>query len=331
MIKKMMHQMQMGIGFLALVFFHMLILPHASAQYPERPIKIIVPFAPGGGTDLVARTIGQSMSEDLRQPIVIENKPGGSTIIGTEALAKSAPDGYTLVIATFAHAVNPSLKEKLPYSQDKDFAPVTLVGVSPNILVVSATSPYKTFSELLTAVKAKPGGFSYASQGSGTSAHFAGELFSIQTGTNLIHIPYKGAGPALTDIIGGQVDMMFATASAVGSLIDGGKLRPLAVTTTTRSTNPGLANLPTVAESGLPGFFAASWYGVFAPAGTPSAVIQRLNMSIKKAVQSKAFKDRVEGEGLVISAGSPEEFGKFVKSEELRWKEVIKKANIKAD
>ncbi len=315
----------------ALCFLQLVIAPISFAEYPDRPIKLIVPFAPGGGTDLVARTIGASIAEDLNQPVIVENKPGGSTVIGTDALAKSPSDGYTFVIATFAHAVNPSLKEKLPYSQDKDFAPVTLVGVSPNVLVVSANSSYKNFKDLLAAAKAKPGILSYASQGSGTSAHLAGELFSIQTGSKLIHIPYKGAGPALTDVMGGQVDMMFATASAVGSLIDSGKLRPLAVTTTTRSTTASLSNLPTIAESGMPGFFAASWYGVFAPAGTPAVIIQKMNTSIKKAVQTKTFKDRVESEGLMVSAGSPEDFAKFVKSEEQRWKDVIKKANIKAD
>ena len=301
------------------------------AQYPDRPIKMIVPFSPGGGTDLVARTLGSIVNEDLRQPIIIENKPGGSTVIGTDALAKSAPDGYTLVVATFAHAVNPFLRDKLPYSQEKDFAPVILIGVSPNVLVVSSTSPFKNFQDLLSAAKAKPGTLSYASQGSGTSAHLAGELFSIQTGTKLIHVPYKGAGPALTDVIGGQVDMMFATASAVGGLIEAGKLRPLGVTTTTRSSSSLLANLPTLAESGIPNYFAASWYGIFAPGGTPKAIVERLNTAFKKAIQTKSFKERLESEGLVISAGSPEDFGKFIKSEETRWKEVIKKASIKAD
>ena len=307
------------------------ICPIAKAAYPDRPIKVIVPFAPGGGTDLVARTIALTMTEELRQPIVIDNKPGGSTVVGTDALAKSPPDGYTLVVATFAHAVNPSLKTKLPYSQDKDFAPVILVGVSPNVVVVSANSPYKTFSEFLAAAKANPGKLSYASQGGGTSAHLAGELFNSMTGAKLIHVPYKGAGPALTDVIGGQVDVMFATASAVGSLVDGGKLRALAVTTPARSPSPQLSMLPTVAESGVPGYSAGSWYGYFAPAGTPTDVINKLNTSIKKASQSPAFKARVEGEGLVIRAGSPEDFGKFVKAEELRWRTVIKDANISAD
>lgn len=303
----------------------------AIAQYPDRPIRVIVPFAPGGGTDLVARTLGVSMAEDLRQSIVIDNKPGGSTIIGTDALAKSPPDGYTLVVATLAHAVNPGLKTKLPYSQDKDFAPVILVGVSPNVVVVSADSPYKTFQEFLVAAKSNPGKLSYASQGGGTSAHLAGELFNSMAGTKLTHVPYKGAGPALTDVIGGQVDVMFATASAVGSLVDAGKLRALAVTTPTRSSTPQLAKLPTVSESGVPGYSAGSWYGYFAPAGTPPEVINKLNAVIKKSAQSTAFKNRVESEGLVIKTGTPEDFGKFVKAEELRWRTVIKNANIAPD
>jgi tripartite-type tricarboxylate transporter receptor subunit TctC len=310
------------------ILFCLLAVGPVLAQYPDHPIKVIVPFAPGGGTDLVARTLGVTMAEDLRQAIVIENKPGGSTIIGTDALAKSPADGYTLVVATLAHAVNPSLKAKLPYSQDKDFAPVILVGVSPNVVVVSADSPYKTFADFLAAAKANPGKLSYASQGGGTSAHLAGELFNSIAGTKLTHIPYKGAGPALTDVIGGQVDVMFATASAVGSLVDAGKLRALAVTTTTRSPTAQLAKLPTVAESGVPGYSAGSWYGYFAPAGTPPDVINKLNASIKKAAQSTTFKNRVEGEGLVIKTGAPDEFAKFVKAEELRWRAVIKSANI---
>jgi tripartite-type tricarboxylate transporter receptor subunit TctC len=301
------------------------------AAYPEKSIKVIVPFAPGGGTDLVARTLAVPMSDSLGQSIVIDNKPGGSTIIGTDALAKSPPDGYTLVVATLAHAVNPSLKAKLPYSQDKDFAPVILVGVSPNVVVVSADSPYKTFAEFLAAAKANPGKLSYASQGGGTSAHLAGELFNSMAGTKLTHVPYKGAGPALTDVIGGQVDVMFATASAVGSLVDAGKLRALAVTTPTRSTTPALAKLPTVAESGVPGYNASSWYGYFAPAGTSPDVINKLNASIKKGAQTSAFKSRVESEGLMIKTGTPEDFGNFVKAEEIRWRKVIKDANISPD
>jgi tripartite-type tricarboxylate transporter receptor subunit TctC len=313
------------------IIFSVIGLQGVMAAYPEKPIKLIVPFSPGGGTDLVARTLGVYMAEDLHQPVIIDNRPGGSTVIGTDALAKSAPDGYTLVVATLAHAVNPSLKAKLPYNQEKDFAPVCLIGVSPNVLVVNSNSPFKTIQQLLTTVKANPGKYSFASQGSGTSAHLAGELFNSMTGAKLIHVPYKGAGPALTDVMGGQVDMMFATASAVGSLIEGGKLKALAVTTSFRSNSPLLAKVPTIAESGLPGYSSGSWYGIFAPAGTPSEIVNQLNTVIKKGVQTEAFKNRVENEGLVIKTGTPEDFGKFVKAEEMRWRDVIKKANITED
>jgi tripartite-type tricarboxylate transporter receptor subunit TctC len=292
---------------------------------------LIVPFAAGGGTDLVARVIGGAMTNELHQTVIIENKPGGSTIIGTDALAKSAPDGYTLVMATFAHAVNPSLKKKLPYNQDKDFAPVCLIGISPNVLVVSAASPYQSVKELLEAVKANPGKFSYASQGSGTSAHLAGELFASLTGAKLLHVPYKGAAPALTDLMGRQVDIMFATASAVGNLIEAGKLRALAVTTTDRSTSPVLAKVPTIAESGVPGYSAGSWYGVFAPAGTPEEIIAQLNAAITKGALSSSFKNQVESEGLVIKTGTPEDFAQFEKTEELRWRTVIKDGHITED
>jgi tripartite-type tricarboxylate transporter receptor subunit TctC len=292
---------------------------------------LIVPFAAGGGTDLVARVIGGAMTNELHQTVIIENKPGGSTIIGTDALAKSAPDGYTLVMATFAHAVNPSLKTKLPYNQDKDFAPVCLIGISPNVLVVSAASPYQSVKELLEAVKANPGKFSYASQGSGTSAHLAGELFASLTGAKLLHVPYKGAAPALTDLMGRQVDIMFATASAVGNLIEAGKLRALAVTTTDRSTSPVLAKVPTIAESGVPGYSAGSWYGVFAPAGTPEEIIAQLNAAITKGALSSSFKNQVESEGLVIKTGTPEDFAQFEKTEELRWRTVIKDGQITED
>jgi tripartite-type tricarboxylate transporter receptor subunit TctC len=303
----------------------------ALAAFPEKPVKIIVPFSPGGGTDLISRSLGVLMAQDLGQPVIIDNKPGAGTIIGTDALAKSLPDGYTLVMATIAHAVNPSIHPKLPYSQDSSFAPVMLVGRSPNVLVVRPDSPFKSVQDIVAAAKAKPGRLSFASQGSGTSAHLAGELFKFLTHTSIIHVPYKGAGPALTDLLGGQVDMMFATASAAGPFVESGKLRALAVTTALRSPAAVLANVPTVAESGVPDYVADSWYGLFAPAGTPAPVIARLNAAAKKAAQSDEFRKKVEAEGLVISAGTPEEFGKYVKGEEVRWRSVVKAANITAD
>lgn len=303
----------------------------ALAAYPEKSVRIVVPFAPGGGTDLVARTLGQVMALELNQPVIIDNKPGGSTIIGTDFVAKSPADGYTMVMATLAHAVNPSMASKLPYVHEKAFAPVMLVGVSPNVLVVKPDSPYKTVADIVADAKSKPGKLSYASQGAGTSAHLAGELFKSITKTYITHIPYRGAGPALTDLMGGQVDFMFATAAAVGSLVESGKLRAIAVTSAARSPTPSLAKLPTIAESGVPKYAAESWYGLFVPAGTPADVIAKINQAAKKAAQSDVFKKRVEKEGLVISAGSPDDFGKYVLAEEVKWKKIIKEANITND
>lgn len=303
----------------------------ALAAFPDKPIRMVVPFAPGGGTDLVARTMGITMGADLGQPVIVDNKPGGSTIIGTDAVAKSAPDGYTLVMATMAHAVNPSLHKKLPFDTEKAFAPVMLVGRSPNVLVVKPDSPIRTVQDLIAAAKARPGKLNYASQGAGTSAHLAGELFKSMAKVDMNHIPYRGAGPAITDLLGGQVDVMFATAAAVAPHLESGKLRAVAVTTAQRSQAPALSKVPTIAESGVPNYVADSWYGLFAPAGTPSAVITRLNAAAKKAVHTDAFRKRAEQEGLAISGGTPEEFGRYVKAESQRWSKVIKDANITAD
>jgi tripartite-type tricarboxylate transporter receptor subunit TctC len=301
----------------------------ALAAYPDKPVRIVVPFAPGGGTDLIARTLGAGMSQELGQTVLIENKPGGGTIIGTDLVAKSPPDGYTIVIATFAHAVNPSLQPKLPYASDKAFAPIILIGRSPNVLVVRPDSPYKTVKDIITAAKARPKQLTFASQGNGTSAHLAGELFKNLARVDLTHVPYRGAGPALTDLLGGQVDMMFATAAAVGAFLDGGKLRALGVTTAERS--PALAKVPTIAESEVPGYAAESWYGLYAPAGTPPDVIASLNAAARKAVQTDSFRKRVEDEGLVISVGTPAELDRYVRAEEARWRKIVRENNITAD
>ena len=308
-----------------------IVIAHA---FPDKPIRIVVPFAPGGGTDLIARTLGQVMAQELGQAVIIDNKAGGGTVIGTDFVAKSPADGYTLVMATFANAVNPSLLAKLPYSYDKSFTPVMLVGLSPNVLVVRADSPYKTVQDMVNAARANPGKLSFASQGAGTSAHLAGELFKALTKTFMIHIPYRGAGPALTDLLGGQVDIMFATASAVGGFIESGKLRALAVTTKERSPVARLAQVPSLAGSGVPElktYAADSWYGLFAPSGTPPDVIAKLNAAAKRAANSDIFKKRVTDEGLVVSAGSPQELDSYFKGEVVRWRMVIQTANIKAE
>nr|WP_233473922.1 tripartite tricarboxylate transporter substrate binding protein [Cupriavidus pauculus] len=303
----------------------------AQAAFPDKPIRIVVPFSPGGGTDLIARAMGIAMAQDLGQPVVIDNKPGGGTIIGTDNVAKSAPDGYTLVMATFAHAVNPSLQPKLPFDTERAFTPVMLVGRSPNVLVVRADSPYKSVRDVIAAAKARPGRISFASQGPGTSAHLAGELFKSLAGVDLNHIPYKGAGPAITDLLGRQVDMMFATASAVANLLESGKLRALGVTTAQRSTSADLARVPTIAEAGVPGYVAESWYGLFAPAGTPAPVVARLNAAARKAVTAEAFRKRAEAEGLLVTPGTPEELGRYVRGEQARWAKVVKDAHISAN
>lgn len=299
----------------------------AHAEYPERTVRIVVPFAPAGGTDLIARTLGQGMSKELGQTVIVENKPGAGTVIGTDLVAKSPPDGYTLVIATLAHAVNPSLLAKLPYNNETAFAPVSLVGKGPNVLVVRAESPYKTVKDVLDAVKAGKK-LTYASQGNGTSAHLAGEMFTNLTKVELLHVPYRGAGPAMTDLLGGQVDLFFGTAAAVSSMVDQGKLRAIAVTTPEPS--PAFKGIPTVAST-VPGYSVESWYGFFVPAGTPTPVIAKLNAAIKKAAQSPEFVKKVEHEGLVVTASDPAEFDRYVKAEEARWKKIVKENGIKAE
>lgn len=299
----------------------------AHAEYPERPVRIVVPFAPAGGTDLIARTLGQGMSKELGQTVIVENKPGAGTVIGTDLVAKSPPDGYTMVIATLAHAVNPSLLAKLPYNNETAFAPVSLIGKGPNVLVVRTESPYKTVKDILDAVKSGKQ-LTYASQGNGTSAHLAGEMFTNLTKVDLLHVPYRGAGPAMTDLLGGQVDLFFGTAAAVSGMVDQGKLRAIAVTTPEPS--PAFKGVPTVAAT-VPGYAVESWYGFFVPAGTPAPVITKLNAAIKKAANSPEFVKKVQHEGLVVTASDPAEFDRYVKAEEARWKKIVKENGIKAE
>src|SRR6201993_1903559 len=258
------------------------------AAYPDRIIKIVVPFAPGGGTDVVARTLAQEMAKDLGVSIIIENKPGAGTIIGTQAVAASAPDGYTLLMGTFANAVNPSLQAKLPYDAHGDFAAVALVARSFNIVVVNPASPIKSIADLIAAAKAEPDKLSYGTYGTGTSAHLTGELFKHMAGVNLTTVPYKGAAPAITDLLGGQIQVMFTTVASCASLVEAGQLRAIAVTSAERS--PALPQLPTVSEAGVSGYVAESWYGLYAPANTPPDIVDRLNKSAAKAVQAEALR-----------------------------------------
>jgi tripartite-type tricarboxylate transporter receptor subunit TctC len=326
-----MHRFPQSMGVLATIIASAALALPATAQpvdFKDQPIRIVVPFSAGGGTDVVARTIATTMAEELGRPVIIDNKPGGGTTIGSDNVAKSDPDGHTLLMATFAHAVNPSLRATMPYDTNTAFDPVVLIGRSPNILVVRADSPYQNVQDLLIAAKANPGKITYASQGVGTSAHLAGELFKNLSGTEILHIPYKGASLALNDLMGGQVDMMFATATAAAPLINGGKLRALGVTTTERS--PARPDVPTVAEAGVPGYAAESWYGIYVAAGTPTELIARLNAAATKGAQSDIFRDRVQDQGLVISTGTPQALKDYITAEQARWAAVVKAAKIEA-
>jgi tripartite-type tricarboxylate transporter receptor subunit TctC len=301
----------------------------ASAGFPDRIIRIVVPFAPGGGSDVIARALAQEMTRDLGASVITENKPGAGTIIGTQAVATSAPDGYTLLLGTFSHAVNPSLNARLPYDVKRDFAAVALLARSFNIVVVNPGSPIKSIADLIAAAKADPDKISYGTFGTGTSAHLAGELFKSLAKVNMTTVPYKGAAPAITDVIGGQIQVMFTTVASAAPLIEGGQLRALAVTSAQRS--PAFPQLPTVAEAGVPGYAAEAWYGLYAPAKTPPDIVDRLNKSAANALRSDAFKRLSVNEGLVMVGGAPEELDRYVRGEEERWRKVIEDAGIKIE
>lgn len=301
----------------------------AGAAQPVSPLRIVVPFAAGGGTDLIARLLADDMTRSLGRTVVVDNKPGAGTIIGTDAVAKSPPDGNTLLMATFAHAVNPALQARLPYDTDKAFAAVALVGTSPNVLVVRPDRPWRMVGDVLQAARANPGKLTYGSFGNGTSAHLAGALFAELAKVQLTHVPYKGSGPAITDLLGGQIDMMFTTVASVAQHVAAGKLRAVAVTSAMRSA--AWPNIPTIAEAGVAGYQTESWYGLYAPAGTPAAVITQLHAAVQKAVQAETFRRRVADEGLEPSTGGPEALDRYVRTEQARWRTVVRDARITAE
>ncbi len=298
-------------------------------DFASQVTRIVVPFAAGGGTDVVSRTLAQTMEQELGATVVVENKPGAGTIIGTEYVAKAKPDGHTLVMATFAHAVNPSLRAQLPYDTDKEFAPVALVARSFNIVVVNPASGINSIADLIAAAKANPAGLNFGTFGPGTSAHLAGALFESLAHVKLTAVHYKGAAPAITDLLGNSIHVMFTTVASATSLIKAGKLKALAVTSAQRVS--AFPDVPTVAEAGVPGYAAESWYGVFAPANTPAAAIALLNRVIGKSIRAPAFDDLVVNEGLVMVGGSPDQLRNYVEGEEARWRNVIKDANMKIE
>ncbi len=314
---------------LVVVALSALVSGSVAAGYPDRIVRIVVPFAAGGGTDVIARALAQEMAKDLGGSIIIENRPGAGTIIGTQSVATSAPDGYTLLMGTFANAVNPSLNAKLPYDAQGAFAPVSLLARSFNLVVVNPASPIKSIADLIQAAKAEPGKLTYGTYGTGTSAHLAGELFKHMARVDLTAVPYKGAAPAITDLIGGQIQVIFTTVASAASLVEAGQLRAIAVTSAERSA--AFPQLPTVSEAGVPGYAAEAWYGLYAPAKTPSEIIDRLNISAAKALQSDVFRRLSVNEGLVMVGGPPQQLDRYFRAEQERWRKVIEAAGIRIE
>ncbi|MGZ5572459.1 MAG: Bug family tripartite tricarboxylate transporter substrate binding protein [Usitatibacter sp.] len=302
----------------------------AQDAYPSKPIKLVVPFPPAGGTDVLSRAIAQSMSTATKWLIVIDNRPGAGGNIGLDAAAKSPPDGYTIAMGQTANlAVNPALYTSMPFDPLKYFAPIALISSQPLILVVGENSPYKTLKDLVDAAKANPGKVNMASSSNGTIGHIGGELFQRRAGIKMTHVPYKGAGPAVTDLMGGSVDCFFGNTQAVGGLVTGGRLRALAVTSPKRLAN--FPNVPTVAESGYPGFEAATWSGLVAPAGTPAAIVEKLNAAANKALASPEMKHKLYEDGSTPLGGSAKQFGEFIRTEHAKWGAAVREANIKLD
>jgi len=301
------------------------------AAYPEKSIRLVVPFATGGTSEIVARSVANSLSTSLGVSVYVDNKPGGAGNIAMEEVKRANPDGYTLMLGHVGTlAVNPALfGKKLPYDPNKDFAPVTLVAKVPNVIAVSEKSPYKTLSELVIDAKKNPGKINYGSAGNGSAGHLAMEYFSSEAGIDLVHVPYKGSGPMLTDLIGGQIQVTFNGLPSLIGQIKGGALRPLAVGSAERSKV--LPNVPTISESGYKGFETSQWYGIIVPAGTPQPIIDRLQKDIAKGLNSKEDSKRMLEDGAILVGDTPAQFGAFIKSEQIRWAKVVEKAKITVD
>jgi len=296
--------------------------------FPSRGARIVVPFPPGGTVDVLGRALGQKLSEKLKQSVVFENKPGAGTVLGTEFVARAAPDGYTMLLAVTAHAVNATLYRKLPFDPVKDFAPVSMVATTPNMLIIHPAVPANTVAELIAHAKANPGKVTFASPGSGTAMHLAGEMFKSMAGIDIVHVPYKGTPPALNDLIGGVVNIMFDTGVTLPH-VKAGKLKAIAVTSTKRATLT--PELPTMGESGLPGFDVVSWYAIFAPAGTPPAIVDILNRDINDSLRDADVRERMTRIGLDPVGTTPAALEQHVKAEIAKWGKVVRDSGAKAD
>ena len=298
--------------------------------YPSRPIRLIVPFPPAGSTDILGRALAQKLAEIFGQPVVVENRPGAGGSIGAEAAARSPADGYTLLMGHIGTlAVNPALYPKLGYDPLKDFVPIALVALVPNVLVVNPSLAVKDVGELVAYARANPGKLTYSSGGNGSAAHLAMEYFKLQTKTDIVHVPYKGTAPSITDILGGQITMTMTGAPPLMPHVQAGKLRALGVSSTSRLD--ALPQVPTIAESGVPGFEAVQWYGVVAPAGISRDIVARLNAEIGRVLESKDMKERLAAEGAVTQTRTPAEFASFIRTEHERWGAVVRAAHMRPD
>lgn len=306
-----------------------LLASSAMAAYPDRPIRVIVPYAPGGGTDITTRTVAQRLAETLKTPFVVDNRGGAAGNIGKELAARATPDGYTLLTAGLSFAVNPSLFAKLGYDPVRDFAPISLIATAPLIVVVHPSVAAQSIKDVIALAKAKPGALNYASGGIGTGNHVAGELFTYLTGTRIVHVPYKGGGPALADVVAGQVQLLFNTTTSTLPFVRSGKLRALALTGAQRS--PNLPELPTVAESGVPGFDVGVWFGFVAPARTPQPIVDQLNAEVVKVTRLPEVRAQFAAQGADPVGSSAAEFGRYIRTEVAKWAKVAKAANLRAE
>jgi len=321
------HQQRFTIMLIALSVF--IAVPAFSQSFPTKPIRIVVPFAPGGIADFAARSVSQRLSEALAVPVVVDNRPGAAGITGSDIVAKALPDGYTVLITSISHTINLSVNKNLPFDTRRDFTPLMLIADAPNILVTHPSLPVKSVSELIALARARPGQITYASSGSGTSTHLSGELFKVLTKTNFIHVPYKGGGPAVIDLLGGQVQMMFATMPTVLQQIRAGKLRALAVTGSSRFA--GAPEFPTIAEAGVAGYEVSGWTGMFVPAGTPRQATGRLAGETAKILLAPKTRDLLLIQGAEPGTIMHAEFAAFVESEIVKWKKVVEFSGARAD
>ncbi len=303
----------------------------AAAQngYPDKPIKFVVPYPPGGGTDVIARIVQGKFQQLLGQPIVIDNRGGGGGSLGTDIAAKSLPDGYTVLFTLSSHTINPAIYPKLPFDTLKDFEPVGTVASLPQILVAHPAFPANTVAELIKVAKERPGFVQFASVGNGSPGHLAGELFNIRTGADIVHVPYRGGGPAINDVVGGQVPLLWVSIPAAAQFVKTGRLKALAVSTTKRSA--AFPDVPTVQEAGVPDFEVDSWYAMFVPGKTPKPIIEKLNKALNQVVADPEMREKLLAQGSEGVGGSPEMLGKVVAAELPKWAKLVKQANIKAD